>query len=208
MSSGNGSNSSAGPCAGQPPSEVLSNDITIVMWIMYMGITSISLVGNGLVCYIVLAFKRMRTVTNIFIVNLAIGDVMMATLCIPFTFVSNLVLEYWPFGAAMCPVVGYAQAVTVFTSAYTLIAISIDRYVAILYPLKPRLTKFYAKVIICIVWVVALVTPIPIAVTSRVIPHPRWENTSTKRYICQVRFLRKFTVIHVGRQRHLIKIRF
>jgi len=98
------------------------------MYMMYIIIWLAAIGGNGIVIYIVLAYQRMQTVTNLFIVNLAIGDILMAALCIPFTFVSNLLLQYWPFGSIMCVIVCYSQAVTVFISAYTLVAISIDRY--------------------------------------------------------------------------------
>jgi len=97
------------------------------MYVMYITISLLAIGGNGIVIYIVLAYQRMRTVTNLFIVNLAIGDILMASLCIPPTFISNIILQYWPFGAVMCVLVCYAQAVSVFISAYTLVAISIDR---------------------------------------------------------------------------------
>ncbi|RWS09979.1 Neuropeptide Y receptor-like protein [Dinothrombium tinctorium] len=155
------------------------------MYIMYITISLAAVGGNGIVCYIVLAYQRMRTVTNFFIVNLAIGDILMACLCIPFGFVSNLLLQYWPFGAVMCVVVSYAQAVSVFISAYTLIAISIDRYIAILYPLRPRMTKLQAKLIIFLVWVVALLTPLPTAVLSKLVQTPMWAQVNiTDRYTC------------------------
>ena len=96
---------------------------------MYITITLLAIGGNGIVIYIVLAYQSMKTVTNLFIINLSVGDILMASLCIPFTFVSNLLLQYWPFGSIMCVVVCYAQAVSVFVSAYTLVAISIDRSV-------------------------------------------------------------------------------
>ncbi|CAG2175289.1 unnamed protein product, partial [Oppiella nova] len=105
--------------------------------------------------------------TNLFIVNLAVGDILMAILCIPFTFVSNLLLQYWPFGPFMCVIVCYSQAVTVFVSAYTLIAISIDRYRAILHPLRARMTEMNTRLIIMIIWLVSLVTPLPTAILSR-----------------------------------------
>ena len=91
-------------------------------------------------------------VTNIFIVNLAIGDILMAILCIPFTFISNLLLQYWPFGSTLCSLVSYSQAVSVFISAYTLVAISIDRYMAIIFPLKIRMSKQQAQLIILLIW--------------------------------------------------------
>ena len=144
--------------------------VQILMCLMYITISLAAIGGNGVVIYIIFAYKRMRTVTNFFIMNLAIGDMLMACLCIPFTFVSNLILQYWPFGAIMCLVVSYAQAVSVFISAYTLIAISIDRYIAIIYPLRPRMTKLQSKLIIILIWIVALLTPLPSALLSKLVP--------------------------------------
>lgn len=155
------------------------------MYIMYTSICVAAIGGNGIVCYTVLSYRRMRTVTNYFIVNLAIGDILMACLCVPFGFVSNLVLQYWPFGAIMCVLVSYSQAVSVFVSAYTLLAISLDRYIAILYPLRPKMTRFHAKLIIVKVWAVSLITPSSTVFVSKLVQPPIWvENNITDRYIC------------------------
>ncbi|XP_071039784.1 RYamide receptor isoform X2 [Parasteatoda tepidariorum] len=159
--------------------------VEALMYIMYIVISVAAIGGNLTVCYIVFAYQRMRSVTNFFIVNLAIGDILMASLCIPFGFVSNLLLQYWPFGAVMCIVVSYAQAVSVFISAYTLVAISIDRYIAIIYPLRPRMTKLQAKLIIVLVWFVALLTPLPTALMSKLDQPQEWiERNLTDRYTC------------------------
>lgn len=161
------------------------NAVAAVMHIMYFSVSVLAIGGNGLVCYIIIAHRRMRSVTNFFILNLAVGDILMAILCIPFGFVSNLLLQYWPFGAAMCVIVSYAQAVSVFVSAYTLISISIDRYIAILYPLRLRMTKLQAKLIIVVVWIVSLITPLPTAILSRLELHPAsTKNSETPRYVC------------------------
>jgi len=53
--------------------------------------------------------SRMRTVTNWFILNLACADTLMATVCVPFTFVANVLLQHWPFGGLLCPLIGYVQ---------------------------------------------------------------------------------------------------
>ncbi|XP_076361629.1 RYamide receptor-like [Tachypleus tridentatus] len=143
--------------------------VQAIMYIMYTAICFAAIGGNGIVCYIVLADQHMRTVTNFFIVNLAVGDLLMAVLCIPFTFVVNLILHRWPFGTTLCIVVTYAQAVSVFISAYTMIAISIDKYIAIIKPLRPRMTKLQAKLLIFLVWMVAIITPLPTAVVSRLV---------------------------------------
>lgn len=111
------------------------------VYIMYISIFVVALFGNGIVCYIVQSSPRMRTVTNYFIANLAVGDIFMSLFCVPFSFVSILLLHYWPFGSVLCHLVNYSQAVSVLVSAYTLVAISVDRYIAIMWPLRPRITK-------------------------------------------------------------------
>jgi hypothetical protein len=93
----------------------------------FSAITLVGLAGNLVVIYTIAGNARMRSVTNYFILNLACSDFLMAGLCVPFGFVSNVLLPYWPFGALLCPVVTYAQTVTVFLSAFTLVAISFDR---------------------------------------------------------------------------------
>lgn len=111
------------------------------VYIMYISIFIFALFGNGVVCYIVYSSPRMRTVTNYFIANLAVGDILMSLFCVPFSFFPTLLLQYWPFGSLLCQLVNYSQAISVLISAYTLVAISIDRYIAILWPLRPRITK-------------------------------------------------------------------
>lgn len=146
------------------------------IYIMYCTVFIVALVGNGLVCFIVKTSPRMKTVTNYFIVNLAVGDILMTVFCVPFSFVSMLVLRYWPFGAVMCKVVNYSQAVSVLVSAYTLLAISIDRYMAIMRPLKPRLGKTAAKMVVAGVWTGALATAAPISVVSQLKRPTDWHQ--------------------------------
>ncbi|XP_063532856.1 RYamide receptor-like [Cydia strobilella] len=143
---------------------------------MYSAVFVVALVGNGLVCFVVQTSPRMKTVTNYFIVNLAVGDILMTLFCVPFSFVSMLVLRYWPFGAVMCKVVNYSQAVSVLVSAYTLLAISIDRYMAIMRPLKPRLGKATAKLVVAGVWCGALATAAPIPIVSNLQRPSLWHE--------------------------------
>lgn len=73
---------------------------------------SIGLVGNALVCIAVYRNHSMRTVTNYFIVNLAVADFMVILICLPPTVLWD-VTETWFFGTAMCRIVLYFQ-VSVF----------------------------------------------------------------------------------------------
>ncbi|CAG0919366.1 unnamed protein product [Notodromas monacha] len=156
----------------------------VTTYVMYCSVFVLALVGNGIVCYIVCSSARMRSVTNYLIVNLAIGDMLMASLCVPFSFVSTLLLRHWPFGGALCKAINYSQAVSVFVSSYTLVAISADRYVAIVYPLRPRMTFLHAKGIIACVWTVALLTALPIPLVSA-LDQPEELHRRCGLYICQ-----------------------
>lgn len=149
----------------------------------YIIIMVFSLLGNGIVCYLVQCAPNFRTVTNIFISNLSVGDMLMTIFCVPFSFTSTIILQYWPFGGELCRIVSYFQAVAVFVSAYTLVAISLDRYIAITHPLRPRMTKSHAKIIIGIVWVIALLTALPILVLSR-LKQPSEKFSICEQYLC------------------------
>ncbi|KAH8312589.1 hypothetical protein KR044_011580 [Drosophila immigrans] len=162
-----------------------STYFTTIVYLLYIPIFIFALLGNGLVCYIVQSTPRMRTVTNYFIANLALGDILMTLFCVPPTFISQYILNYWPFGTVLCHFVNFLQAVPVLVSAYTLVAISIDRYIAIMWPLRPRITKRYAKFIIAGVWFIALATAFPIPVVSRVeLPQSPW-HVKCEKYICR-----------------------
>ncbi|XP_028026002.1 RYamide receptor-like [Bombyx mandarina] len=153
-----------------------SSVFQICVYFMYSAVFLVALLGNGLVCFIVHTSPRMKTVTNYFIVNLAVGDILMTLFCVPFSFVSMLVLRYWPFGAVMCKVVNFSQAVSVLVSAYTLLAISIDRYIVIMRPLKPRLGKGAAKMVVAAVWGGAIITAAPIPIVSQLQRPSPWHE--------------------------------
>ena len=151
------------------PCAVTINFLNVILSCLYAVLFLIAFGGNVLVVFVVLSQQRMRTVTNFFLLNLAIGDIGKAIICIPFTFVVNVLVPYWPFGSFMCPFVLYMQAVVVFVSAFTLVAMSIDRYMAILYPLRQKLNKKMLIVIIILIWALALAVPLPTAFKSHII---------------------------------------
>ena len=73
---------------------------------------------------------------------------------------------------------------SVFVSAYTLVAISVDRYMAIMWPLRPRMSKRVAKVIIGFVWLVALGTALPILLVSNLSQPNDWYR-ECGRFVCE-----------------------
>lgn len=73
-----------------------------------------------------IAHRRMRTVTNCFLVNLAVADLLMATLNGAPNFVF-LVTANWPFGSVTCRASNFTANLTVSAGVFTLVAITVDR---------------------------------------------------------------------------------
>ena len=105
------------------PETVGSNISHAVIVVAYSSVIVVSVAGNGIVILSVVTCRRMRIVANYFIVSLASADLMMAVLCVPFSFIANWLVDRWPFGTAMCPIVPYLQTVSVFLSAFTLVGL-------------------------------------------------------------------------------------
>jgi tachykinin-like receptor len=82
--------------------------------------------GNLIVIWIVLAHRRMRTVTNYFLVNLSIADAMVSTLNVTFNY-TYMLNSHWPFGTLYCKISQFIAVLTICASVFTLMAISIDR---------------------------------------------------------------------------------
>nr|XP_022919966.1 RYamide receptor-like isoform X1 [Onthophagus taurus] len=157
--------------------------IHALIYFIYFLISSVAALGNGVICYIIISSSRMRTVTNYFIMNLAIGDLLIAMLCGPFSSVAYL-KQYWPFGSFLCLIVSYFQAIAVFVSSYTLVAISLDRYVAIVWPLRPRMSKKIAMGIIFAVWILSCLGGAPILMVSTMDQPNDTYFQQCDRYIC------------------------
>ena len=83
----------------------LSAEIQIVLYAL---IFLLAVLGNLLVIITLFQNKRMRTVTNVFLLNLALSDMLLAVFCMPFTLVPVL-LRNFIFGAAMCVLLRYLQ---------------------------------------------------------------------------------------------------
>ncbi|XP_045206566.1 cholecystokinin receptor-like [Mercenaria mercenaria] len=145
------------------------DDISLKIAIgIYSTIFILAVVGNSLVILTLVQNKRMRTVTNVFLLNLAISDLLLAVFCMPFTLVPIMIRNFI-FGPFMCITIRYAQGVSVGASCFTLVAISLERYFAICRPLHSRRwqTLSHAYKVIAVCWTIALIIVIPIAVSTR-----------------------------------------
>ena len=87
---------------------------------------------------VVVTNKQMRNTTNVLILSLALADLLFIVLCVPFTGVDYALstTQGWPFGLLWCKTVQYLIYTTNFFSIYTLILMSMDRFLAVVYPVS------------------------------------------------------------------------
>ncbi|XP_061541990.1 neuropeptide Y receptor Y7 [Phycodurus eques] len=137
--------------------------VQITLITAYSLIILLGLLGNALVIYMIIRYRNMRTVTNFFIANLALADLLVDTFCLPFTLVYTL-LDEWMFGAVLCHLVPFAQALSVHVSILTLTVIALERYRCIVFYLGQRLTWHSSFLIMAFTWTISAVLAAPLAI--------------------------------------------
>lgn len=145
--------------------ELLEDIVSRVVPIFFGFIGIVGLVGNALVVLVVAANPGMRSTTNLLIINLAVADLLFVIFCVPFT-ATDYVMPRWPFGDLWCKVVQYFIVVTAHASVYTLVLMSVDRYMAVVHPITSMTirTENNALLAIVCIWVVILTTAIPVGI--------------------------------------------
>ncbi len=122
--------------------------------IIFGMIAIVGFFGNALVVVVVIANSQMRSTTNLLIINLALADLLFIVFCVPFT-ASDYALPFWPYGDVWCKIVQYLVIVTAYASVYTLVLMSLDRYLAVVHPFtsKSIRTKTNTYWAIAVTWV-------------------------------------------------------
>lgn len=115
----------------------------------------LSVVGNGLVLYIIYKYEKLSTVTNIFLLNLVISDLIFA-FSLPFWAVYHK--SEWIFGRSLCKLVGSCYTIGFNSSILFLTLMTFDRYLAVVHAISAAQSrrKTYAFASAAIVWVLSL----------------------------------------------------
>ena len=134
----------------------------IVTSVILLGIVVIVLLGNSLVITAVIKTRKLRTVTNIYIVSLACSDLLLGICVLPYS-ASYEVLDFWPFGDTWCSIWLAIDVLLCTASILNLCAISLDRFLAVTSPIKyPSLmSKRRGKILVSCVWILSLLISIP-----------------------------------------------
>ncbi|XP_056377377.1 galanin receptor type 1 isoform X2 [Hyla sarda] len=147
----------------------IDNVVTLVVFGI---IFALGVLGNSLVITVLARNKpgKPRSTTNIFILNLSIADLAYLLFCIPFQS-TVYVLPTWVLGAFICKFIHYFFTVSMLVSIFTLSAMSVDRYVAIVHSRRSSSIRVSRNALlgVILIWILSLAMACPVAYNQRLI---------------------------------------
>uniref|UniRef100_F1L8H0 Neuropeptide Y receptor type 1 n=1 Tax=Ascaris suum TaxID=6253 RepID=F1L8H0_ASCSU len=126
--------------------------------------------------------RKHISVPNIFLINLAVSDLLLCITALPITPVLAFVKQ-WLFGSLMCKLVPLCQGISVLISSYCLCFIAVDRYRNIVTPMKEPWTVRHARILVAISWLASVTVSSPLFITQRLQPLVL-ENTTLCGHFC------------------------
>lgn len=155
----NNTSNITGPQCPDPVFIWYENPFNLSMFVLYVLLIGTALIGNILVCTAVVITPNLRqNIASYFIVSLAISDIFTASLSMPFETETFVTFGRWYHSELLCDVWNTIYLITVPTSMWNLVILSIDRYKTLKNPWdrfkeSPFMTKRRAGVMIALVWV-------------------------------------------------------
>ncbi|XP_066945714.1 QRFP-like peptide receptor isoform X2 [Macrobrachium rosenbergii] len=122
----------------------------------------VGVVGNVLIIFTIARYRRLKTTTNVFLASLASADLLLILLCIPLK-LARLFSYTWTLGEVTCKTLYYLQCLSAMCSVLTLCTMSIERYYAIVYPMRAqyRCTISQAKKLCAGIWLISFFLAAP-----------------------------------------------
>ncbi|KFB47432.1 hypothetical protein ZHAS_00015377 [Anopheles sinensis] len=152
----------------KPAWEVALKTVTFLPVILF------GVLGNAILCYIIVEIRALRTPTNLLIANLAVADLATLVVC-PLMFMFHDFYQNYVLGAIGCNTEGFLEGSLLITSVLCLCAISYDRLTAIVFPKRSRLTKRGTIVLIVVSWACGFLLALPLSM-YRAYRERQWKN--------------------------------
>jgi len=149
----------------QPGSRMIEVITKVITPILFSIIIVVGLLGNIIVMIVILEDRKTErelTPTNLLILDLSLADLSFIIFCIPFT-AWDYSVGHWVFGSLWCKFNQYLIVVCALSSIYTLVLMSIDRFLAIVYPIECMSYRTSKNMLyaICIKWILILIMASP-----------------------------------------------
>jgi len=129
---------------------------------VYSVIFALGVLGNLLIILTVMQKSSFKSPTNTFLASLASTDLLLILICTPIK-LYRLFAFTWHLGEAVCKITFYVQDMSVICSVLNLTAMSLERFYAVVYPLKARqvCTVSQARRVVAGTWLLAAILALP-----------------------------------------------
>ncbi|XP_053330026.1 cysteinyl leukotriene receptor 1 [Spea bombifrons] len=133
----------------------------------YSMFTLFGLIGNSFALFVLLKTYRQRTAFHIYMLNLAISDLLFI-FTLPLRVVYYVHKGRWYFGDFLCRISSYVFYVNLYCSIFILTAMSVTRFLAIVFPVKSLkyVSERKAKWTCAAIWIFVTVTSSPFLMTG------------------------------------------
>ncbi|XP_052281058.1 neuropeptide receptor 15-like [Dreissena polymorpha] len=150
--------------------ETTSHEIIIACTLIFILVGTVGIGGNMLVMLSVMCNRKMRSsMTNLLIMNLAFADLLIMVFGIPeiVVFMRN---TGWSLGLVTCKINRYVLVAALYGSILTLVALSVERYIAIIHPIKAHIfcNKRRLVAVLGSIWPVATAAALPTALFNTI----------------------------------------
>ena len=141
-----------------------NNLFAIILSILVFIVLIIGLIGNGLVIYVILNYGRLKTITNTYLLHLALSDLVFLS-GVPF-FISSIITRSWIFGGFICKIFFLTQGVNQYTAILILALLSFDRYLAVCHSAKSIMwrSRVNPNLLLTLVWILSFFLMLPIII--------------------------------------------
>ncbi len=161
-----------------------SHQVNIVFSAFYILIFIIAVPGNGLALW-AFCHQDSTSPSKVFLRHLSFADISYI-LILPMRIVYHISDSHWPFGHTVCQLAGFLFYLNMYCSLYLMSFISIDRFLAVVLPIKSQSVRkvLYANIVVGILWVTVIVSMSPILFSKK-------DVTANSTAICNKLYLEK-----------------
>uniref|UniRef100_A0A8C5PCN2 C-C motif chemokine receptor 10 n=1 Tax=Leptobrachium leishanense TaxID=445787 RepID=A0A8C5PCN2_9ANUR len=159
---------------------------------IYTLVFLIGMAGNGLLLTTYIFSRKIKSMTDIYLINLAAADLLLL-LTLPFTAVNAV--QQWVFGNLMCKVVDGMYSINFFSGFLFLTSISVDRYIEIVQAVEAHRLRhksiYYSKLVSVVVWLASVLLTLPQFIYSH-------SQLTDEGYVCSMIFPEDVTAVVKG----------
>ena len=148
--------------------ESLSSTGKFIITFLYAASIVFGLAGNSIAIYFAVFKKAGNRITNMLILNMAIADLLVTISAMPYSVLFIYVRRRWIggiFGEISCKIVHFTYQMSIPASIFIVVVVSIDRFFAVVYPVKAQTFRQKVKMAILAAWVCSAAYAIPFLIS-------------------------------------------